>query len=420
LSGKRIVDRDLREVITTLSRIDRSLSFLDTILTEYAEFTPDLTGQPDDSYAEYLTQLSALRPIERKADINRADASNLAQTSELRRLGYGALLVTDTRAVKDVASDITREPLAFALEAIIRHRFWDQSRGAVKARLGAIITALNDVIGALEDYVTLLRADRESRPRVKDQLRILADALSLTRHNPAIRDMLELLAAAASAQRSSRDHFRQPPQPAFDLGHFASLQANISDLRRQVGDLPAIEWRQNYVSTDHLTYSILDSDETLLLAAENCGDELAIAWDTGLSWGDFCDLMQLYAARVHVREITVAIRLGGRAGPYSFQVSNLEALRETVITRTRRTKFSLMKLVCDDDIFWHDGSTLHYCADPRQVDSRLNSKIAVSLHGREHIEALVEVFLASSMHKIPAPEARRSFERLLKLEPRNG
>jgi hypothetical protein len=418
--GKRIKDPDLRALVKRLENIHRSLFYLNRFLTDYATFAAELPVHSQASYRQYLAKLSESRPSASRAANNDADASNLAQTSLMRSHGYDARLVTHTRVVAAADENITQDPFAFAFEATIRRYLSDLGAAAAHARLHDFINAVNLAVAGVDNYCTLLRAPDQSRPRLREQQEAIASALRLLDENPAISILLNLMSDAATAARNARDHFRRAPRRSVELGRFASLRAEISSLSRRVGQLPQIQWRTSRLSGDHMTYSLLDGDQCILLAAENYGDELAIAWDTNLSWKEYCSLLPEYTRGTHAGKIAVVIRCEGRSEPLEFTVPSIQELANAVIRRTRRTKFSLMKIVSDEEAFWYDSSTLHSFANPDEVDAQMSSKIAVGVRKVERLDALVHLYIVSAAQPLPEAQARRCFERLLKSRKFNG
>src|SRR3984957_4623886 len=415
-------DDDLGRLVRQFGSVNLSLNLLASLLEQDIELSP-LKNPRDKNirFHDYLARIEMERPEPNKSVNNENDALNLIQTADFRSHGRDAYLVTTTRAVLDSEDRITKEPFFFALELAVRSRFRALTREATGIQLDIMISRLTDVIRNTTEFGSLISTSKtDKRHDLHHEVSVLRQALAALGDDPILRQLSDLLSEEASAMRSthearaeqsSRHHLHD------DMMTFSKLRSLVGRLRAELGDVPELTVKRKRFSSDHLSYSLLDQQGILLFAADSEGDDLAIAWTTEVAVFEFCsDVVAYYSKIQQPRVITILIRLAGLPEPRTLKLGSLSALAESLRNETQERKVSLLKIVCDDNIFWYDTSALYAFDNPEETISPEPSKVAVSIAQKDQLSQLTDFFLATSAEAYRRMDAQDHFRKLLRME----
>jgi len=426
LSDDELSDDELGGLVRKFGSVELSLKLLDSLLQEDIEFSR-LTSprEKDVRFQDYLARIEMQRPEPSKSLNNKNDALNLTQTSDLRSHGQEAYLVTTTRAVRNSEDRITREPFYFALGLAVRYKFRDSTRDATAIQLDLMIARLTDAIRRTTEYAALASASKnDSRPDVRADLQqevsLLRKALFALGSDAILKQLADLLSEAASAVSSAQDGDPGAVsgyQLQGDVAAFSKFHSLVNRLKAHLGEVPNVTLQRKRLSSEHLSYSLIDRQGKILIAADLYEDELAIAWNSETTVPEFCSSVAAYygSSRQPV-EAKVLARLAGLPQPRIFTVSAVESLGASVSAAIGETKASLIKIVCGPNIFWYDASALYAFDYPEETMSSESAKVAVSVEDKNELSQLTDFFLSTSIECWPRVEAQTHLRKLLRME----
>jgi hypothetical protein len=422
LSDKALSDDELSWVARKFGSVNLSLKLLDSLLEMDIEFSRLNARQlPDIRFHDYLARLEMLRPEPNKSLNNRNDALNLAETSDLRSRGREAYLVTTTKAVIDSEDRLTREPFYFAFGLAVRKRFHTLPKEAVTMQLDLMISRLTHVIRHTTEYGHLVSTSMlGDQSHLQKEITFLRRALSELGDDAALTQLTDLLADAASAVRSGSDSSEDALSTGKandDIVTFSKFRSMVKRLQEKLGDVPKVTIQRKRLTSQHLSYSFLDQQGNLSIAADLYKDELAVAWATELNILEFCsDVVAYYADISQPAEVKVLIRFASVIQPRIFEVASLPALTKKIECEIGDNKASLIKVMCDEDIFWYDASLLYAFDFPEETLEFQAAQIAVSIQHKGQLSQLVKFFRATSVESLAPTDARNTLKRLLKME----
>ena len=422
MTDSRLPDDDFSQIIRRLGSISRSLTLLGMLLENFLEFSPPAGGQStSDQYYDYVTRMGHERPQPEKRPNNEADALNLTYMAELHQQGLDAYLVSATRAVFDIESGFAREPLYFALEFVIRKRLQSMSREDATERLDLLIARLAEIKRFVREYSEIAGHSGVNATRNTNAAReaeLLGRVLAGLGDDPILKEISSFLSEAASAAWSAQHRTVDDSDEASDVQTFKQLQTVVARLRRKLGRVPRLTEHKSQETSKHLSYSLLDSDGGMLFAADLYGgDDLAIAWPTEVSQGDFCAAVREYYSDLPKPENTeVLLRLAGVGKPVTLVAVDLRDLEGVIFKNDQGRKLSLIKVACDHNIFWHDSSSLYAFDDPIEAAQPAAAKVAVSIGHKDQLKQLTQLYLTTTNHGCAPGEARRTLQKLLTME----
>ena len=177
--------------------------------------------------------------------------------------------------------------------------------------------------------------------------------------------------------------------------------------------MPRLTEYKSQETSKHLSYSLLDSDGRMLFAADLYGgDDLAIAWPTEITQGDFYAICQYYSDVKGAEDLEILIRLAGVSKPITLVAPDVTGVEEAIFKNDQGRKISLIKVVCGQNIFWHDSSSLYSFENPAEAEEAVTAKVAVSIGHKDQLKQLTRLYLATTTYGCAPADARRTLQNI--------
>ena len=459
----KLMNRDLAQLHT----LDQAMARLLYLLRTYARPLPYTLEQvPKSSINYYKDRLGTLRKDADDVLRNNADALNLASAELLGPpsasvLQGQAALITATRAVAKRAPSLARDPIFFALTAILRksyprRRHREQMIMNMISRLFSIITNLDrmvpssygeddpvsaqlpeeiEVSGAvgetmeIETMIEGLSLERPERLRSgaltsRHELRTFSEAIELLQSDSTLVLLSTLISQASQAARTA--HF-QSASIAKDLEVLrtssrggvdgiinqilASLQPNPDFTDQQ------LRWERLSEDLSVSRYALLDNSQRPVLDAEKLKSGIAVAWSTLDALEEFCAAVGSLERELQLGgSIGVLVRLYDQDGARTDTIADLGGLMKSLQRLTDNEKLSLLRLDLGDARLWFDPGELF--TEVKDSDSVLRpTRVAIHVYRQDCLTAFGAFISATSSYAFNPPEATNLLHQLWQAEP---
>ena len=458
--------------IDQLRTFDEAIHRLLRLLRTYARPMPYSPGElPQGLTTFYQDRIGAARREAGDAARNEADALNLANTDLLNPPSDNtkrATLITATRAVTQSGREMVRDPIFFALTAILHKNFPIRKHrtrviegmiarlysmaGRIHAETSGqdaedrpvpLMLPVNEAdSGDLDESTSEIDGlvhdlSPESQERIhkgaltkRYEMRAFMSALEYLYRDPVLVLLTDLMSQANQAATSARfqsksiDSELEVSSDLSGIGLDGMIGAVLDALKPPPRISLSLRWEIRTTPDSDSRYALLGESKVLgttttaVLEGNKLQSGISADWRSFDSLPEFCAAAARVVRALHYQgEIAVLVRLQEQPGAITESLKSISAIERWLKDATDGTKLSLLRLDVGTARIWFDPGELYTEADFANVEMR-STRFAMHAYDEAVLEAFGTFVSDTSTFVVTPPQATDLLRQLWNQNPR--